>query len=599
MSFATKSTIPKGTQLNGIYEIDEPLATGGMGEVYRGHAIQTGDVVAIKLIRTDLAEDDAALALFRREASALHSIHHEAIVRYFVFSVDPLLQRPYLAMEFVEGEALSEILRNGPLPLAEVMALKERIASGLHAAHLRVIVHRDVSPDNIIVSNADFAAARIIDFGIARSTKPGDATVIGSGFAGKFNYVSPEQLGLFDGEVTARSDIYSLGLVLACACRGKPLDMGGSQVDVIEKRRKLPDLQEIYPQLRPLIARMLNPDPALRPQTMREVADWRIEPAPPAEERTIVRLRPAPAAPPDPAPSGPRSPPAAFKSEPGAVGAAGDQAAPRRQPAALWGGLALALAVVGVLAGVFLSGRPGPKQDAGEDRRLEQPAPAPPPAPKLEPAPSRPQDAALSAQEKSRRFIAQYDPGACALLSPAKVTEESAPVDGFGVDAAPFEAFDKAFRQANKIEADINVHQVSRAQCPAVDFLGRVGASAGNGPALTLRSGAIRSGDVLAGTVASDSTHLELILVDDDGRTFNVSSQMRDGGSSRTFAMRLQKAAGAQARPMLLIAVASSAPISELKPGATLDAGPFFEAVSQELTGLSSVSASAVYFLIE
>jgi serine/threonine-protein kinase len=604
MSFATRSTIAKGTQLNGIYEIDEPLATGGMGEVYRGHAIQTGDVVAIKLIRTDLAEDDSALALFRREASALHSIHHEAIVRYFVFSVDPILQRPYLAMEFVEGEALSDILRQGPLPLADVMALKERIASGLHAAHLRGIVHRDISPDNIIVDHADFAAARIIDFGIARSTKPGDATVIGSGFAGKFNYVSPEQLGLFNGDVTARSDIYSLGLVLAYACRGKPLDMGGSQVDVIEKRRNVPDLQDIYPPIRPLIARMLQPDPGLRPANMREVADWRIKAAAAAEERTVIKLRPAPgpAATPDsaahPAPALPGGPAVAFLPEPGAAGARADQAAPGRKPLALWGGLALGLAVASLLAAWFFSGRGG-TPDVAKAPQAETPTNAAPAPPKLESAPFNPKDAGLSGRQKSLAFILHHDAGPCAFLAPIKVTEDSAAVAGFGVDAAPFEAFDKAFKQANRFEADIEVHQITRAQCPAVDFLSRVGAGAGNGPALSLRSSTIRSGDVLAGAVDSDLPHLELIIVDDDGRAYNVTSQIRDGGASRAFAMRLQKAASARAHPMLLIAVASASPIPALKPGSTLDAGAFFRAVSEEMRGQSGVKASALYFQVE
>src|SRR5215204_6817288 len=246
------NTVRKGTQLNGIYEIDEPLASGGMGEVFRAHTIQTGDPVAIKLIRDELAEDESALALFRREASALHSIHHEAIVRYFVFSVDPILQRPYLAMEFVEGEPLSSILRAGRLELDQIMALKARLASGLAAAHARGIVHRDMSPDNILIPEGDFSRARIIDFGIAHSTKLNDATVIGSGFAGKYNYVSPEQLGMFGGDVRAASDIYSLGLVLVEALTGEPLNMGGSQLEVIDKRRKVPDLSSIDPRFQPL-----------------------------------------------------------------------------------------------------------------------------------------------------------------------------------------------------------------------------------------------------------------------------------------------------------------------------------------------------------
>ena len=108
-----------------------------------------------------------------------------------------------------------------------------RIASGLQAAHERGIIHRDVSPDNIIVPLGDVTRAKIIDFGIARSTKMGDKTIIGSGFAGKDNYVSPEQVGLYGSEVTAKSDIYSLGLLLFYALTGQKLDMGGSQFQLV------------------------------------------------------------------------------------------------------------------------------------------------------------------------------------------------------------------------------------------------------------------------------------------------------------------------------------------------------------------------------
>ncbi|WP_395667088.1 serine/threonine-protein kinase [Methylocella sp.] len=290
---STRPIIPAGTQLNGIYEIDEPIAAGGMGEIYKGHAIQTGDPVAIKLIRSDLAEAEAAFALFRKEASALHNLYHEAIVRYYVFTVDPVLRRPYLAMEYVDGQSLSAMLRGGPLAFEAALRLTQRIAAGLNAAHERGIIHRDVSPDNVIIPGGDMSRAKIIDFGIARSTRLEDeGTVIGAGFAGKYNYVSPEQLGLYGGEITPKSDIYSLGLVLAEALRGAPIDMGGNHVDVIDKRRVVPDLGPVDERLRPLIEHMLQPDPADRPASMAEVAGYRIDAAPRPQ-----RPRPRPAQP--------------------------------------------------------------------------------------------------------------------------------------------------------------------------------------------------------------------------------------------------------------------------------------------------------------
>ncbi len=262
----SRSRLSPGTRLNGIYEIDHPIASGGMGEVYKGHTIQTGDPVAIKVLQPEFAGNDAALALFRREASALHNLHHEAIVRYYVFTIEPVLRRPYLAMEFVEGQSLAEVVRREPLTYEAVRSLLKRVAAGLHVAHERGIVHRDVSSDNIMIPGGDVARAKIIDFGIARSTQFGDHTIIGGGFAGKYNYVSPEQLGLFGGDVRAKSDIYSLGLVLVEALTGQPVDMGGSQAAVLDKRRKVPDLGAIDLRIRPLLERMLQPDPEARPE---------------------------------------------------------------------------------------------------------------------------------------------------------------------------------------------------------------------------------------------------------------------------------------------------------------------------------------------
>ena len=272
-----RARVTPGTTLNGIYRVDQPIAAGGMGEVYKGANIQTGDTVAIKMIRSDLAENESALALFRKEASALHNLQHEAIVRYYLFSVDPVLNRAYLSMEFVDGVSLKDVLAKAPLPFEDVREIQQRIGSGLHAAHKLGIIHRDVSPDNVILPDGRVSAAKILDFGIARSTKAGEQTIIGSGFAGKYNYVSPEQLGLAGGDVTGKSDIYSFGLLLAECLQGRPLDMNGSQVEVIDKRRVVPDLSGIDARFRPLIARMLQPLPRDRPESMAEVAAW--EPA--------------------------------------------------------------------------------------------------------------------------------------------------------------------------------------------------------------------------------------------------------------------------------------------------------------------------------
>ncbi len=262
-----------GTRLNGVYVIDRLIATGGMGQVYVGHTIETADKVAIKMIRPELAQSDTHLALFRKEAAALHRTLHDAIVRYYIFTTDPDLRCPYLAMEFVEGESLADMLERGPLDLDKVRILQRRLAAGLDVAHRAGVVHRDVSPDNIILPDNDPNRAKIIDFGIARDAF-GGATLIGGDFAGKSNYVSPEQIGLFGGEVTTKSDIYSLGLTLAAALLGRPLDMGGLPAEMVRKRSSVPDLSKIPVEMRQLLSRMLQPRPEDRPGSMADVASW-------------------------------------------------------------------------------------------------------------------------------------------------------------------------------------------------------------------------------------------------------------------------------------------------------------------------------------
>ncbi|TPM93829.1 serine/threonine-protein kinase [Mesorhizobium sp. B2-1-3A] len=261
-----------GTQLSGIYELDERIAFGGMGEVYRGHNIQTGDHVAIKIVLPEFARDQTILSLFRKEASILNHLSHDAVVRYHVFTIDPGIGRPYLAMEFVDGESLFDIMRRGPMPTEEVRKLCHRLASGLSAVHQAGAIHRDLSPDNIILPGGRVDRAKIIDFGIARSATVGGETLIGGKFAGKYNYVSPEQLGLYSGDVREQSDIYSLGLVLAAALRGKPIDMSGSQFEIIEKRRTVPDLSDIDEDFRGIVEAMLQPDPQDRPVSMADIA---------------------------------------------------------------------------------------------------------------------------------------------------------------------------------------------------------------------------------------------------------------------------------------------------------------------------------------
>jgi serine/threonine-protein kinase len=547
---AFRPRLPPGTQLNGIYEIDRLIGVGGMGEVYKGRAIETGHAVAIKLMLPELAQNEAALALFRREASALHHLQHEAIVRYYVFTIEPALQRPYLAMEFVDGRSLSQLLDDdGPLSYEAVCSLMRRIASGLQAAHESGVVHRDVTPGNIIIPGRDVGRAKIIDFGIARSTEFGDTTVIGSGFAGKYNYVSPEQLGLFDGDVTAKSDIYSFGLVLAQALAGQALDMGGTQLlPIMDKRRALPDLGAIDARLRPLLEAMLQPNPAQRLESMAAVAAWSSPGVPSGHLDTGTPAD--------------------------ARGAASTTPRNRRRRYAVMG-----LALISTFAG------------AGWYYYSSKPPPRPPPVAKPHTA------------EEIRQYVQKYEGGECFFITPVAIGETDAALEGLGASLQPFNRLDDEFKRDYGFEADIAIRQVTPAQCPAVTFLARLRDARPGAPRIDVDSINVRSGEPLTGLVDRYGTRdVDLLVVDSDGTVENVSNLLRPGTDAKTFSIPMQprQAVTSGSEPRLLLAVASAAWVQALRPGRPLPADSFFSAVlAEKARSGASLAATARYFRFE
>jgi len=264
------TTFPPGSLIGHTYRIEALLARGGMGEVYRARHVELNTDHALKIILPELANNQRIVDLFRREASVLRTIRHDAVVAYDGVSRDEN-GRLYLVMEFVDGPSLSKLMGNRTFTAEEVRQLRDRLADGLAVAHEKGVIHRDISPDNVILPGGDVDKAKIIDFGISKMADPEQKTIVGDDFAGKFSYVSPEQLGMFDGKVDGRSDIYSLGLVLVAAAQGEALDMGQSPISVIEARRAVPDLSRVPAAVRADLAAMLQPDPAKRPQSMREM----------------------------------------------------------------------------------------------------------------------------------------------------------------------------------------------------------------------------------------------------------------------------------------------------------------------------------------
>jgi serine/threonine protein kinase len=268
---AAPGRVSVGDVLNGIYEVKRLIARGGMGEVYEGVNINSDERVAIKVMLPSLAADAKVQAMFRKEARTLTRLAHPAVVQYRVLAHEPLLNVLYIVTEFVDGVELTAVLGQIHPDSSELRSLIRRLADGLRAAHELGAVHRDMSPDNVLLPDRRLDRARIIDFGIAKDLDPSKATIVGDGFAGKLAYVAPEQFGDFGREIGPWTDVYSLGLVILAVASGKDVDMGSTLVEAVDKRRQGVDLAAIPEDLRPLLEKMLAADPAKRARSMDEV----------------------------------------------------------------------------------------------------------------------------------------------------------------------------------------------------------------------------------------------------------------------------------------------------------------------------------------
>ncbi|GAA1881811.1 Stk1 family PASTA domain-containing Ser/Thr kinase [Lapillicoccus jejuensis] len=224
--------------LGGRYEVHELIGRGGMAQVHRGVDTRLERPVAVKVLRSDLARDPTFLARFRREAQAAAGLNHPAVVAIYDSGedVDEALGVldasvvPYIVMEVVEGETLRERLRRtGPLEPAEAARVTEGVLSALAAAHRSGIVHRDVKPANVMLT--DGGQVKVMDFGIARALADSAATMTQTqAVVGTAQYLSPEQA---QGQhVDARSDLYSTGCLLYELLTGRPPFRGDSPVAV-------------------------------------------------------------------------------------------------------------------------------------------------------------------------------------------------------------------------------------------------------------------------------------------------------------------------------------------------------------------------------
>ncbi|WNF28039.1 serine/threonine-protein kinase [Streptomyces sp. C11-1] len=239
------------------YRLAARLGAGGMGRVYLSYT-RGGRPVAIKVVRPELADDPAFRQRFRREVEAARRVRGAYTAELIDAEADGT--PPWLATLYVPGPALdAAVARRGPLPVPAVLWLMAGVAEALQAIHGAGIVHRDLKPSNVLLA-AD--GPRVIDFGISLTSGVTALTATGA-TVGTPSYMAPEQAS--SGEITAATDVFSLGQTAAFAALGRPLYRGGSSVGVLYQIvHSRPDLSPLPDEIRPLIARCLAADPEER-----------------------------------------------------------------------------------------------------------------------------------------------------------------------------------------------------------------------------------------------------------------------------------------------------------------------------------------------
>jgi predicted Ser/Thr protein kinase len=210
----------------GRYELEQKVGSGGMSKVYRAHDRLLERTVALKILHEQYSQDDEYVERFRREARSVAQLTHPNIVT--VIDRGEHEGRQFIVFEYIDGENLKQLVeREGPLPARQVIELGLQIASALASAHARGVVHRDVKPQNVILT--DEGRPKVTDFGIARSSDVESVTLTGT-VMGTSEYIAPEQAR---GEaVDYRSDVYSLGVILYELCTGDVPYPGENPVSV-------------------------------------------------------------------------------------------------------------------------------------------------------------------------------------------------------------------------------------------------------------------------------------------------------------------------------------------------------------------------------
>ena len=258
-----------GLILDDRYQLAEPIAAGGVGQVWRASDLLLDREVAVKLLRPEYADHPDTLERFRAEAKHAGSLTHPCVARVYDYGNAGPASPPYLVMEYVNGPSLADMLAVDPVHPVLALDVAAQAAAGLDAAHSIGLVHRDVKPDNILIG-AD-GLVKITDFGIAHAA--GSAPITGPGLVmGTTQYMAPERIA--GGQATPASDLYALGiLIYECLTGLPPYDGGTAEVMAGHLYLPMPPLPAgVPPDLGELVTRLTAKDPAARLSDAAEVA---------------------------------------------------------------------------------------------------------------------------------------------------------------------------------------------------------------------------------------------------------------------------------------------------------------------------------------
>ena len=263
------------TTIAGRYELEGRLGVGGMSTVYLALDQRLERRVAIKLLAEHLADDPTFVSRFRREALSAARLVHPNIVQVFDFGFDESHHQHFIVMEHVTGHSCAELLRDhGHLELAQAIDIVTQSCRGLDYAHRNGVVHRDVKPGNLLVSDSD--VVKLADFGIARAADQSSITQVGS-VLGTAAYLSPEQAR--GDEAGPQADLYSLGVVTYQLISGRlPYEASSLSELALKQQREAPiPLDELVPEvpraLAQAVATTLAIDPRQRPADAIQLAE--------------------------------------------------------------------------------------------------------------------------------------------------------------------------------------------------------------------------------------------------------------------------------------------------------------------------------------